>query len=233
MSRRWDRFRGFATREDRRGAFSAVYTGFAAVAATGASLLLVPALQGRGIDVALFIPGVVFGVCFLGFTYMAPAPLVQWWPHQPAQSTTTTPSDPAIVAAAYALVSSKLEIVINATASTITVGMRFKNVGPSHLRWEMENFRTEIEGQTVPLALYLTKRGTLGSGDDLLFQCGNNPVDLVHEIKGQLEFSVLYGPAQAPRARRSQETWRFELKPDGQGGFTTNTYKARNSDDPY
>ncbi len=83
MGSRWDRFRELATREERRGPFSAAYTGFAVVVAGAASALLVPAVGGKRVDVALLVPGILFALAFLWFAYLALAPLLHLWPHHP------------------------------------------------------------------------------------------------------------------------------------------------------
>jgi hypothetical protein len=111
--------------------------------------------------------------------------------------------------------------------------MRFKNVGPNLVRWKMERFDWQLGDGPILVALYLTKQGTLGPGDEFVFEgTDRKDVDLGQEVTGQLSFSCLYGPPQNPGAFRTMETWSFAINPDGQGGFTHHVYKARKSDEP-
>jgi hypothetical protein len=137
-----------------------------------------------------------------------------------------------LAATDYSLVSRKLELVFQQADSTVTVGMRFENVGPSHLRWQMEIFRVSIEDQKALVSLFLVRQGTLGVGHDFLYESKNNPVDLTKQTKGQLEFSFLYGPPQHPQARRLHELWRFEVTPQEEGDPKLYAYKGRTSDEP-
>jgi hypothetical protein len=97
VGRRWDRFRELATREDRRGAWSALWIALFIVLAGGSSGLLTPAINGKQVDVALLVPGIILGVGVLCALYLATAPLLGLWPHHPPREVEPVPGRPTDV----------------------------------------------------------------------------------------------------------------------------------------
>jgi hypothetical protein len=81
VGHRWDRFLELAAKEESRSGWSAAWGVVFAVLASATGLLLVPALSGNAVDMALLIPGIVFGLGVLFAIYLVFAPLLHWWPH--------------------------------------------------------------------------------------------------------------------------------------------------------
>jgi hypothetical protein len=146
-----------------------------------------------------------------------------------------TPFQQSVAAARFAFVSKVLEIEIKRGERALNASMRFKNVGPGHLRWEMEQYRTTVNDRANGATIYLTKRGTVEPGDDVVWPGpAVSEIDLTQELNGLVEFSFLYGPPQQPKAYRTKESWRFVLTPNENepNGFGMHSYRSRESDEP-
>jgi hypothetical protein len=152
------------------------------------------------------------------------------------QSPREYPPDPPITPSQWELVlASKFsfksqgpEFKIHLAESTVSVGMRFKNIASSLIRWEMERFQVSRNDLPPSTTLYLTTRGTLEPQETMVFGETTLPdFDPSIVIEGRLDFRSLYGPPQRPRAFWFEETWNFTITPLGDGKFETRYYKAR------
>ena len=126
---------------------------------------------------ALLIPGILLGLGFIFALYLSASPLLHTWPHHPLpQSRAQPPSETvqaALLATRYALVSQGLSCSLKPAEQSMTVGMTFKNVGPTHLRWKVKSFIVEIEHQPQNTVLFLTREGTVGAEDSFGFETTN------------------------------------------------------------
>jgi hypothetical protein len=142
-----------------------------------------------------------------------------------------TPSQwESVLASKYSVKSQEPVFNIHRDESKVTVGMRFKNIGSSLIRWEMEGFQVSRSDRPPGVTL-LTTRGTLEPQEAMVFgETALPDIDPTIAIEGRLDFRSLYGPPQRPRAFWFEETWNFTITPLGDGKFETRYYKARESE---
>jgi hypothetical protein len=112
-----------------------------------------------------------------------------------------TPSQwESVLASKYSVKSQEPVFNINRDESKVTVGMRFKNIGSSLIRWEMEGFQVSRSDRPPGVTL-LTTRGTLEPQEAMVFgETALRDTDPTIAIEGRLDFRSLYGPPQRPRA---------------------------------
>jgi len=155
------------------------------------------------------------------------------------QSPREYPPDPPITPSQWELVlASKFsfksqgpEFKIHLAESTVSVGMRFKNIASNLIRWEMERFQVSRNDRPPSTTIYLTTRGTLEPQEAMVFGETDLPdFDPKVVVEGRVDFRSLYGPPQRPRAFWFEETWNFTMTPRGDGKFETRYYKARESE---
>jgi hypothetical protein len=148
------------------------------------------------------------------------------------EPTMTAAERQVVLLSRYSFKSQIAEAQFHLSANTVQIGIRFKNVGPTVIRWEMETFEVSMSTEPAPIVIYLTNRGTLGAQEDMLFQgplFGN--LDHTMPISGRVLFSAMYGPPQRPRAFRSKEVWQVEILPEGDIKYTTRAYKVNESEE--
>ena len=87
-------------------------------------------------------------------------------PHQYPPDPPMTEAQREIVRASrYAWKSLRCTVNIKRDESRACFGLLFKNIGPTPMRWEFQEFRVSVNDEPEgPVALYLSRRGTLAQG---------------------------------------------------------------------
>lgn len=149
----------------------------------------------------------------------------------PSESPLTPSQYDVVLTSRFSFKSQGCVVKIDRVTKMMTVGMRFKNVGTTLVRWEIEEFQVSLNDQPPPIVIYLAKRGTVEPQENLVFGETSLPgAELTDETKGQVAFSVKYGPPQRPRAFWSKEIWNFAVTPLGDDEFAIKSYVLRDSE---